>query len=229
MTDTPQEEDIFLQGEIVCLRQPDIQKDVLDGHWHNWFNDQEITRHLIHGVFPVNKNQQAKYVQTEIDNPSSLLLVAIEKKSGRHIGIVCLKDINQILRSASLSIVFGERDVRGAALEAVALMSKHGFDRLNLQRIQAGQNTSLWRWMNSLELIGYQIEGYHQHYGVRDGKPYDTVTYAITSERFYALQKKRGGNICMGSIDKLYAMKSTENRTEVVRRFFEDLYSRQEE
>ncbi|MFC7050491.1 GNAT family N-acetyltransferase [Emcibacter nanhaiensis] len=229
MTGTPQEEDIFLRGKIVCLRQPDVQKDVLEGHWHSWFNDAETTRYLIHGVFPVNREQQAKFVQTEIDNPNSLLLVAIERETGRHIGIVCLKDINHMLRSASLSIVFGERDVKGAALEAVALLTKHAFDRINLQRVYAGQNAALWRWMNSLELIGYQIEGYHQNFGVRDGSPYDTITYAITSDRFYSLERKRSGNICTDDLGQLYERRSSDNRTEKVRRFFEDLYSEPEE
>jgi len=221
----PQNEDIFLQGDVVFLRQPDIEKDVLSGHWHQWFNDQETTQYLIHGAFPLNKDQQAEIIKAEMDNPTSLLLVAIDKKSGKHIGVVCLKAINPTLRTASLSIVFGDRNIKGAALEAMALLSKHAFDRLNLQRIEAGQNTALWTWMNSLELIGYQIDGYHQNAGFRDGKPYDVISYSLTSERFYRLQEERGGNICSPSLDQLYGEKSTENKTEKVRAFFEDLYS----
>lgn len=224
--DNPQNEDIFLEGDVVILRQPDIEKDVSSGHWHQWFNDQETTQYLVHGVFPLNKDQQAQIVQDEMDNPSSLLLVAIDKKTNKHIGVLCLKSINSMQRTAALSIVFGHRDIKGAALESVALLSKHGFDRLNLHRIDAGQNAALWSWMNSLELIGYQIDGYHQNAGVRNGAPYDVISYAITAERFYALQESRGGNICSPSLDQLYEEKSAENKTEKVKSFFEDLYSR---
>lgn len=220
----PQEDDIFLEGEIVVLRQPNIEKDVLQGHWHSWFNDPVTTQYLVHGVFPVNREQQAEIVADEMADPNSLLLVVIDKKTSRHIGVVCLKFISHTLRSAALSIVFGDRSVRGAALEAVALLTKHAFDRLNLQRVYGGQHAGLWQWMNSLELIGYQLDGYSQDYGIRNGEKYDIATYTVTSSRFYALQKQRDGNICTASLDNLLQQKTSTNKTEIMKQFFCDLY-----
>lgn len=220
----PQDEDIFLRGDIVSLRQPDIARDVLAGHWHSWFNDPVTTQYLVHGAHPVNREQQAAYIAGEIADPSSLLLVVIDNETARHIGVVCLKSINHYLRSAVLSIVFGDRTVKGAALESVALLTKHAFDRLNLQRLAGGQHVDLWQWANSLELIGYQLDGYHQHYGVRNGKKYDVASYSVTSERFYRLQEARGGNICTPSITDLMKTRHTENRTERMREFFSALY-----
>lgn len=221
----PQEDDIFLEGEIVSLRQPNIEKDVINGHWHKWFNDPVTTQYLVHGRFPVNPKQQAQIVTQEMNDPTSLLLVVIQKESGRHIGIVCLKAINHILRSADLSIVFGDRTIKGAALESVALLTKHAFDRLNLQRISGGQHTDHWRWMNSLELIGYQLDGYRKDYGARDGKKYDIASYSVTSDRFYNLQQKRGGKICTVSILSFIKTKSKENKTDIMKQFFDALYS----
>lgn len=222
--DNPQDDDIFLEGDSVILRQPIIEKDVIHGHWHEWFNDPITTQYLVHGVFPVNREQQAKIVAAEMADPSSLLLVVIHKETSRHIGVLCLKFINQSLRSAALSIVFGDRSFKGAALEAVALLTKHGFDRLNLQRIYGGQHSDHWKWMNSLELIGYQLEGYQKHYAIRDGKKYDTVTYAVTSEIFYDLQNERDGKICTAALNSLIKDKSQENKTEIMKQFFDDLY-----
>jgi len=225
MTDhNPQDDDIFLEGRIVALRQPDIEQDIIKGHWHSWFNDSVTTQYLVHGSFPVNKAQQAEIIAREMADPTSLLLVVLDKKTSRHIGVVCLKFINNITRSAELSIVFGDRSVKGAALESVALLTRHAFDRLNLQRISGAQHADLWQWMNSLELIGYQLDGYHQHYGIRDGEKYDVASYAITSKRFYDLQKQRGGNICTADFEGLLAQRGLENRTEVMRLFFENFY-----
>jgi len=225
MTDqNPQNEDIFLEGEIVALRQPDIEKDVMAGHWHSWFNDPVTTQYLVHGVFPVNREQQAEIVAREMADPTSLLLAVIDKKTSRHIGVVCLKSINHILRSAELSIVFGDRSIKGAALESVALLTKHAFDRLNLHRVSGGQHAALWKWMNSLELIGYQLDGYRQNYSIRNGEKYDTASYSITSERFYDLQKHRCGNICTASLPDLLKEKGSKNKTEVIRQFLKDLY-----
>lgn len=220
----PQDDDIFLKGEIVALRQPDIERDVMTGHWHSWFNDPVTTEYLIHGVFPVNREQQAGIVAREMADPTSLLLVVIDRKTSRHIGIVCLKYINLTLRTAALSIVFGDRSVRGAALESVALLTRHGFERLNLQRIYGGQHCDHWRWMNALELIGYQLDGYNEDYGARNGKKYDTVTYAITSTRFYHLQNLRGGNICTDNLTNLLKQKNRDNKTALMKQFFRDLY-----
>ncbi len=225
MTDhNPQDDDIFLEGRIVALRQPDIEQDIINGHWHSWFNDPVTTQYLVHGTFPVNKAQQAEIIAREIADPTSLLLAVLDKKTSRHIGVVCLKFINNITRSAELSIVFGDRSLKGAALESVALLTKHAFDRLNLQRISGAQHADLWQWMNSLELIGYQLDGYHQHYGIRDGEKYDVASYAITSERFYDLQEQRGGNICTADFEGLLKQKGTENNTEITRLFFDNLY-----
>jgi len=220
----PQDADIFLDGDIVALRQPNIEKDVIEGHWHSWFNDPVTTQFLVHGNFPVNREQQAEIVAREMADPTSLLLVAVDKKNARHIGVICLKFINPVLRTAELSIVFGDRSVKGAALEAVALLTQHAFDRLNLQRISGGQHVGLWQWMNSLELIGYRLEGYHEHYGIRNGEKYDVASYAITSERFYDLLKRRGGTICAADWAGLQKQKSQDNRTEIMRDFFNRLY-----
>ncbi|MBL4612531.1 MAG: GNAT family N-acetyltransferase [Emcibacter sp.] len=220
----PQDNDIFLEGEIVVLRQPDVEKDVLQGHWHSWFNDPVTTQYLVHGVFPVNREQQAEIVTREMADPSSLLLVVIDKATSRHIGVVCLKFINHTLRSAALSIVFGDRSVRGAPLEAVALLTKHAFDRLSLQRVYGGQHASLWQWMNSLELIGYRLDGYSQDYGIRNGETYDIANYAVTSSHFYTLQKQRDGNICTASLENLLSQKASENKTEIMKQFFSELY-----
>jgi len=226
MTDhNPQDENIFLEGDIVALRQPDIGQDIIKGQWHSWFNDPITTQYLVHGTRPVNRAQQAEIVTDEMADPTSLLLAVIDKKTSRHIGVICLKFINHIIRSAELSIVFGDRSIKGAALESVALLTKHAFDRLNLQRISGAQHADLWQWMNSLELIGYQLDGYHQHYGIRNGKKYDVASYAITSDRFYNLQKHRGGNILSADFNNLLKQRNTENRTEIMRGFFKDFYS----
>ena len=52
----------FISGTVVGLRMPNIDDDILNGSWHEWFNDQGITEFLGHGVFPVNRHQQAAFI-----------------------------------------------------------------------------------------------------------------------------------------------------------------------
>lgn len=212
----------FIEGKIVYLRAPNIQKDVWEGEWHSWFNDPEVTKYLTHGIFPVSREQQAKFVEEQLGNRSTLLLSIIDQRNSKHIGVISLKSIDLINKTAEIAIVIGKTKLPGAALEAMALMTQHAFERLNLQRLYAGQHEGLWKWVNSLELIGYKIEGYRKNAGMRNGS-YDTVLTAITSEDYFQIKKKRGSLIPVDT-KEFYKARRKENLLPVVKEFFESLY-----
>ena len=75
----------FLIGEIVYLRKPNIDNDVLKGEWHSLFNDKEITKYLVHGIFPVSREQEAGYVEDQLNDSKSLLLSIVSKESDEHL------------------------------------------------------------------------------------------------------------------------------------------------
>ncbi|MEH1919325.1 GNAT family N-acetyltransferase [Nostoc sp.] len=183
--------DCFLEGEIVYLRLPDIQKDIYEGNWHQWFNDPDITRYLIHGVYPINREKEAHIIEQEIKKTNSIVLSIIYKENHQHIGVISLKNIDLINRNAEIGIVMGVQTIMGSALEAMALLTKHSFDKLNLIKIYAGQHEGLWKWINTLELIGYRIEGYRHNSGIRFGQSYGVVLTSVDGEDFYELKKKR--------------------------------------
>ena len=81
----------FLQGQIVYLRSPDIQADILEGEWHQWFNDPQITRFLSHGVYPVSREKEAELVDLEMRNPSTLILAIMACDTRRLTGVISLK------------------------------------------------------------------------------------------------------------------------------------------
>jgi len=214
--------DVFIKGRFIYLRKPDIQADVYDGEWHSWFNDMKITKYLVHGIFPVSREEEAKIVQEEIDNPSTLLLSIGDVKSDRHIGIISLKAIDLLNRTAEIAIVMGVEKF-GAALEAMALLTEHAFERLNLNRLYAGQHEDLWKWVNSLALIGYKIEGYRRHGGIR-GRAYDTVLTGITAEDYFRLKKERGTSLLTETPENLFKKRRKENLLPTVKAFFDSLY-----
>ena len=213
------ENEAFLVGEIVYLRKTNIQLDVIEGEWHSWFNDKEITKYLIHGVFPMSREQEAEFVKDQLNDSRSLLLSIVSKESNEHIGIISLKSIDLINRNAEIVIIMGFQKVIGAALEAMALMTEHAFERLNLIKLYAGQHEGLWKWVNSLELIGYRIEGYRRHGGVRNGEMYDIVLTGITAENYFNIKKERGKLLT----DNLYKQRRKENLFPNVREFFNNL------
>lgn len=203
-------ENVFLKGELIYLRKPNIEKDIIEGNWHQWFNDQEITKYLLHGVFPNDMEEQRKIIEPQLSNKNSILLSIVNNKNDKMIGIISLKSIDFINRNAEISIVMGVDKLQGAAIEAMALLTGHAFDRLNLQKLFAGQHHELWKWVNTLETIGYKIEGYKKKMGIRNGQPYDVVLTSITDEDYFRLKHKRNGRL-INSFDELYQIKRKEN------------------
>jgi RimJ/RimL family protein N-acetyltransferase len=190
--------DIFLGGKIVSLCRPNIESDIINGDWHTWFNNQKITEFLVHGNRPVSAGEEAEIVRAEMSKSSSLLLTIVGNTDDKLLGVISIKDINHILRLGEIGLVTNEKQLPGAALEAMALMTTHAFDRLNLQKLYAGQHEGLWKWVNVLALIGYKVEGLRRHQGFRNGRPYDVILTGITSEDFFNIRTERNGDILCG-------------------------------
>jgi hypothetical protein len=209
----------------VYLRPPNIENDVINGKWHAWFNDKKTTRYLSQGIYPNTIEKQIEYVESLKNDKSKVVLCIIDKINGNHIGVISLSEINLLDRKATIALVLGEKEYPPAApLEAMALMTEYGFDRLNLNKIYAGQCVSLWVWVKTIELIGYRIEGYTESMMIRDGIVHDGVNTGITAERFYKLKNERKGNICKGDALSLLRLRKKENTIEKIKSFFNELY-----
>ena len=108
----------------------------------------------------------------------------------------------------------------------MTLVTEHGFDRLNLSKIYAGQYESLWKWINTLALIGYEVEGFREDWGFRDGKPWGMVMTAVSSYNFYKLKKARGGDILQGDLIEISMTRSNINFLPALRKYLADINSR---
>lgn len=211
----------FLTGTHVYLRPPCIETDVLTGTWHTWFNDDQVTKYLVHGVYPVTRTQQAEFVRAAMSDAKTLLLSIIDSKSDQHIGVISLKSIDLLNRNAEIGIVMGRNPLPGAALEAMALLVEHGFSRLNLHRIYAGQHEGLWKWINQLALIGFELEGYRKDAGFRNGSYYGTVLTAVLAPRFFSIKASRAGKVLGPSLDELLRSRIKENQVEIFKKAIE--------
>ncbi len=201
--------DTFVRGKLVSLCLPDVERDVVGGDWHGWFNSAEITELLEHGVHPVSVQQEAAVIQSGLADPNTLLLSIVANDGGELIGVISLSFITHLYRRAELGIVTNAKRFPGAALEAMALVTTHGFDRLNLQKIYSGHHEDLWKWANTTALIGYKIEGLQQHQTLRNGAPRQIILTGITCDDFYALRASRGGDILGSDATALAAKRSS--------------------
>ncbi len=221
--------DAFLKGTIVDLRVPNIETDVINGDWHTWFNNDEVTKFLHQGVYPNTREQQIKYVKIALDSKDTIMLSIIDKKTNEMCGVIVLKEIDLINRVAFISIVMGNKlYAPGAPFEAMALMTEYGFQKLNLNRIEAGQNEGLWQWVNQLFLLGYKIEGFIRQPFIRYGKKQNGVRMAILAEDYYRILKLRDGIYLTNNINNLLKQRKKidliKEFKKIVDKFYDEHY-----
>lgn len=206
-------DDPFLIGRSIYLRTPQVEKDIVSGNWHQWFNDLTNTQFLVHGVFPMTRELQADLINSLISDSSTLLLCIINKKNNENVGVISLKSISMVNRTAEIGIVTFPhiKAIGTGAIEAMSLLMKHAFDRLNLEMLYAGQHEGLWKWINSLSMVGFEIDGFRPKMGVRNGKSYGVFLTSVSAENFYALEEEREGDILNPSPLEILRSRSKNN------------------
>ncbi|WP_320664866.1 GNAT family N-acetyltransferase [Prochlorococcus sp. MIT 1223] len=128
----------YVVGDLVYLRQPTLED--VEGPWHEWFSDEELTRWLGR-QFPNSKESQLEFFKSNVNSAGSnrIVLSIIDKKKDIHIGVCNLSSINWINRSCGIAIVIGNKDFQNGLYitESFSLLLKIIFLRLNLRIIKS--------------------------------------------------------------------------------------------
>ena len=193
---------VFIKGEAIDLCVPSRLAIEKDG-WADWFNNLENTRFLDQGVFPNFIEDQYEFLNSLRDH-SRLALPIKPKGIENVIGTVSLSTIKWVSRSAQIAIVIGRRDesTRGKlyALEAMSLMTVHGFETMGLDRIWAGQAyPGLNKWTKHLELLGYRTEAIMRKASVKGRMISDSVIISCLFENYKTIKKLRCNHFWLGA------------------------------
>lgn len=173
----------FLIGQKIYLRG--LEESDLESEYFQWFNDQKNDIFTSHAIWPNTPEKMKTFFHTAIQYKNDMVLAIIEKKIGRHIGNVALHDINWIHRRAELSIIIGDKGAqnKGYGVEAVSLLAKHAFERLNLHRIGLGVHADNKAAIRVYEKTGFSIEGKFKDHFLRNGKYSDIIRMALINPR----------------------------------------------
>lgn len=149
----------YIVGKNVYLRHP--TEDDVNGRWHEWISDEETTRFMVDKYWPNSKEAQLDFYKRLEKDKSRLVLSIIDKESDKHIGVVSLSFINWVHRFADLAIIIGEKEYRKGshALEAVSLVLKIAFMRLNLRVIKGGYVQSNELTKTLCQVLGFKEIG----------------------------------------------------------------------
>lgn len=156
------------------------------GNYRNWLNDPEVCKYNSHGVFPMGIVELQGFVQSLSGDRSKIIWAIDDLKSGRHIGNVTLQAINMIYRSAEFAIVLGEKDFwgKGYSYEASYLIVKHGFERLNLNRIHCGTAEGNEGMKKLAKKLKMSQEGIRRQALFLNGEYVDAIEYGVLRDEF---------------------------------------------
>jgi RimJ/RimL family protein N-acetyltransferase len=171
----------YIVGKHVYLRAP-TEEDAL-GHWHEWFSDEEATKHLADRFWPNTREEQLAFLKS-LGDRNRLALSVICKENDRHIGVVSLSSINWVHRYADIAIVIGDKEYhRGAySIEAFSLMLKSAFVRLNLKTIKSAYAASNEASRTIHSVFKFTTVGTYKNILFIDGRWDDLVAAMLDQE-----------------------------------------------
>ncbi|MBW2004220.1 MAG: GNAT family N-acetyltransferase [Deltaproteobacteria bacterium] len=148
----------FLDGQKIYLRAL-TKADV--PIWYNWFNDPEVTGYMNKGIFPNTDEIQEAFYRSITASKNDIQLGVVIKDGEKLIGVVGIHNIDWIHRKGEVSVVIGDQKSwgQGFATEAISLIIRHAFTKMNLRRLVAGTWASNIASRRCFEKNGFILEG----------------------------------------------------------------------
>ena len=173
---------IYQLSEEYFVR-PLAEADV-DGPYPGWFEDQEVCRYNSHGKFFKTHAYFQEFVGAL--NREDRMVWAVCHVNDGHIGNVSLQQISFLNRTAEFAIILGDKRHwgRGVGLLVGRALLRHGFRKLNLERIHCG-TAATNEGMQKLALaMGLTLEGIRRRHLFLDGSRVDVLEYGILRDEF---------------------------------------------
>ncbi|MCW9003088.1 MAG: GNAT family N-acetyltransferase [Rhodospirillales bacterium] len=173
--------EMVLKGKNVGLR-PLAMADATDDYL-SWLSDPEVLNYSGRRGSTSTREQMESYI-AGIAERGDVVMAVCEIATSRHIGNVTLNTIQPKHGSAELSIMIGARDVwgKGYGKEAIALLTRHGFEALGLHRIWAESPNPAFN--AAVKALGWAHEGTKREAFRMDGDYVDFECWSILADEF---------------------------------------------
>jgi RimJ/RimL family protein N-acetyltransferase len=179
----------FMEGKLVRLRA--YERSDLDSIM-KWINDEEVTDFLAGGMltYPVSSIVEEKFIEMAAkssDTDKSFVIETIAER--KYLGGTAFHAINWLNRSAGLGITIGDKSSwgRGYGTDAMKVMMRLGFDKMNLHRLWLHVYEYNSRAIASYDKLGFKREGVLRKERFHRGRYYDTIVMGILEDEYRAL------------------------------------------
>ncbi len=158
MTKPIRRDDRF-SSERLTLRL--VTEDDCGPTYVGWLADGDVHRYLETRFTEHTEDDIRAFVRDQLADPQSWLFAIVLTAADRHVGNIKIGPINPQHRYADVSYFIGDRSCwgQGLATEAIGLVTQIGFERLDLNRCQAGLYSGNAASAKALLKNGYREEG----------------------------------------------------------------------
>jgi RimJ/RimL family protein N-acetyltransferase len=172
----------FLIGKTVYLRPMEREDAPLV---QPWFNDPEVIRTL-QAYRPMNLRAEESFIDRIAQSEHDLALVIVRRDVDKAIGVTGLHQIDFKNRHALFGITIGDRDSWGLGFctETTALVVRHAFQTLNLNRVMLLVYEYNAGAIRAYEKVGFRREGVLRQENYREGRYCDTIAMAILRQEW---------------------------------------------
>jgi len=165
-----------------------LRETDLAGPYPSWFEDQEVCKYNSHGKLFRN----AQWFRDFYDglNREDQVVWAICHEDDGHIGNVGLQSISAINRNAEYGILIGNLKHwrKSVGLSASQAMLRHGFEKLNLERIYCATASDNLGMQRLALRMGMVEEGRRRKHLFLEGGWQDMVEYGLLRDDFVSVQ-----------------------------------------
>jgi RimJ/RimL family protein N-acetyltransferase len=177
----------MIYGERIRLRAIE-REDLMQ--FVEWLNDPDVRRGLFLHI-PMSLAQEQNWFENMIKRPQAEQPLVIELALGSEwvmIGNCGIHQIDWRCRSATLGIFIGEKGYwnQGYGTEAMRLLLKHGFETLNLNRLDLLVNEDNPGAIHAYEKAGFVHEGRKRQAMYKGGHYLDMMIMSVLREEWEA-------------------------------------------
>lgn len=175
-------------GEKVKLRA--VEMDDLDDimqHWNTYEMRISLGRYI-----PESRQQREEWIKKvtkEMQKGEAYNFAVIEKETEKFLGIAALKRVNNISRTAFMSVaIYNPKDQgRGFGTDSVKCILKIGFDVLNLHRIELHVYDFLESGKHIYKKLGFKETGVRRKASFVAGRYVDDLVMDILVDEYRKL------------------------------------------
>jgi len=170
---------MIIKGTNIYLRST---KAVDAKYFLKWTQDPNTIKYSLWDFqTPKDKNDFVEYINKSKLEKRRISLMICDLKSNKPIGEIGFSSIDLVNRRGRTFTLIGDTNYRnrGIGTEAKSLLLEYGFNTLNLNRVYCSVTSDNKDWINSLQKLGFKIEGLEKEASFRDGEYRDKMMLGL--------------------------------------------------